>query len=225
MRRWSITAFALLASASIATAGWACGFEDPKSVPAQQVVLGLIYPNALYVQGAVDSALRGGVLGPEHFAPSTDPSALYRTASNLRRFAGGLAVGPRPDLPAFSLVLMGPVMWTQFRPGSDGLVTDIHTSGPLADSAVVVSDVPALVALVSGDVSGSEADALGLVRFYGDPAEIDELREALALAFPGGFESRAQAPAGLATFRFEVKPNSSSSSLSSTPTPDRPTTD
>jgi hypothetical protein len=79
---------------------------------------------------------------------------------------------------------MGPVLWARFHPASDGIVAETHAGSPLADRVVMVTDVPVVAALVSGDISGSEADASGLVRFYKDSAEIGRLREALGLAFP-----------------------------------------
>ena len=195
MRRSMIAPFAVLISAIVAIPAWACGFEDPNSVPARQVVLSLVYPKALYTLGAVDSALRAGVLRREHLTALADRLALHRTTANMRRFAADLADGAPSGLPAFSLVLLGPVLWTQFHPGSDGLVADIHTGRPLANGVVIVTDVPVIAALVSGDISGAKADASGLVRFYGDSAEIDGLREALALAFPGGVDQKGRARA------------------------------
>lgn len=202
MRKSLVTVFAVLASATVITPAWACGFEDPNSVPARQVVLSLTYPEALYVLGAVDTALRVGTLRPDHLTTQADPMAYYRTATNVRRFAGGLADEAAADLPAFSLVLMGPVMWTQFRPGADGIVADIHTGGPSPNGAVMVTDVPVLAALVSGDITGADADVSGLVRFYGDPAEIDGLRKIFAVAFRAGVDhdGPAQARGALPTF-------------------------
>jgi hypothetical protein len=147
-------------------------------------MLNVVYPNALYVQGAVDEALRAGMLRPAHFTRPGDFFALQRTTRNLRRFADILADGASADLPAFSMVLMGPVLWTRFVPGADGLAAETHVAAPLPHRIVVVTDVPALAALVQGDVSGDRAIASGLVRFYGESVEIESLRGALTVAFP-----------------------------------------
>jgi len=155
----------------------------------QRVMLNLVYPNALYVQGAVDEALRAGMLRPAHFTRPGDFFALQRTTRNLRRFAGILANGASSELPVFSMVLMGPVLWTRFVPGAGGLAAETHVAAPLPHRIVIVTDVPALAALVQGDVSGQYANASGLVRFYGDPAEIESLHEALVAAFPGASEA------------------------------------
>jgi hypothetical protein len=203
MRRSSITAFAALALAAMATLALACGFEDPNGASAQRVMLNLVYPKSLYALGAVDTALRAGVIRREHLTMSSDPSAFHRTAGNLRRFARRLSDGAHSVMPAFSLVLLGPVLWTRFVPRSDGLVADIHAAEPLAGRVVMVTDVPVIAALVSGDISGADADASELVRFYGDPAEIKVLRKALALAFRADADQkgRAQDRGALPTFR------------------------
>ena len=194
MRRWSISALALLASASVADLGWTCGFEDPNSATMQRVMLSVVYPEALYVLGAADTALREGTLRAEHFTKPGDFFALQRTTRNLRRFAEGLADGGGSDLPAFSLVLMGPVLWTRFYPDADGIVTETHVAGPLEGGVVMVTDAPALKALVSGDISGSYADLSGLIRFYGDGAEVDRIRAALVRAYPAGLDQASRIP-------------------------------
>jgi len=179
-----ITGLAIFTLATSATVGRTCGFEDPNSAAMQRVKLNLVYPNSLYVQGAVDEALREGVLMPVHFTRPGDFFALQRTTRNLRRFGDILADDAASDLPRFSVVLMGPVLWTRFHPTVEGITTETHVAGPLPGDLVVAMDVPALAALVTGDVSGAKANETGLARYYGDPAEIEVLREALAAAFP-----------------------------------------
>lgn len=185
VRRCLVTGLAVLALAATVLPGRTCGFEDPNSAAMQRVMLNVVYPNAVYVQGAVDEALRAGMLRPAHFTRPGDFFALQRTTRNLRQFADILADGASADLPAFSMVLMGPVLWTRFQPGAGGLAAETHLAAPLPHRMVVVTDVPALAALVQGDVSGDRAIASGLVRFYGEPAETESLRAALAAAFPG----------------------------------------
>lgn len=185
VRHGLISGLAILALAATAIPGLTCGFEDPKSASMQRVMLNRVYPNALYVQGWIDQALRDGILKPAHFARPGDLFALQHTARDLHQFAKILADGATSDVPAFSMVLMGPVLWTRFQPSSGGLTAETHVDDPLPHEAVVATDVPALRALVQGDVSGDRAIALGLVRFYGEPAETDGLRAALAEAFPG----------------------------------------
>lgn len=164
----------------------ACGFEDPNSVSMQRVVLNFVYPNSGYVLGAADAALRTGLLRPDHFKKREGPFAFHRTVGALRQFANGLAGGAVSDVPEFSLVLAGPVLWTRFHASSEGEVAESHAVGPIAGKVVIVTDVPALTALVSGDISGKAIDVAGLIRFYGDQAEVARLREALERGFPGG---------------------------------------
>ena len=148
MSRTLITGLAVIALAASAVPGWSCGFEDPNSASMQRVQLNLVYPNSLYVQGAVDEALREGVLMPKHFTTPGDFFALKRTTANLQRFAGLLPEDATSDLPRFSVVLMGPVLWTRFNPSVEGITVESHVAGPLPGDLVVVMDVPALAALV-----------------------------------------------------------------------------
>jgi hypothetical protein len=184
-----VTGLAIVALAATVARGWSCGFEDPNSATMQRVMLNVVYPDALYVQGAVDTALRAGRLKPAHFARPGDFFALQRTTGNLRHLARSLADGTPTELPAFSVVLMGPVLWTRFQPDEAGLAAEPHVTGPSAGELVVVTDVSALAALVSGEISGAYANSSGLVRYYGKPAEVNGLREALIAAFPVGRSS------------------------------------
>lgn len=186
MRIQLIAALALVTLTASILQAKACGFEDPDGVRIQKAVLTQVYPNAIYVQGAADEALRKGVLSPRHF---TRPGALFafqRTVSNLRRFADGLAEGAMSKPPQFSLVLLGPVLWAHFSPSAEGMTAEMHVQDPLPNSVVLVSDVPVMAALISGDLSGAQADGLGLLRFYGAPVEVSALRNAIVQAFPTG---------------------------------------
>ena len=185
MRQALVTGLTIVVLATTVARGWSCGFEDPNSATMQRVMLNVVYPDSLYVQGAVDTALRAGKLKPAHFAKPGDFFALPRTTRNLRHLAVVLADGTPNELRAFSVVLMGPVLWTRFQPDKAGLAAEPHVAGPAAGEVVVVTDVPALAALVSGEISGAYAHALGLVRYYGDPAEAEGIREAFLAAFPG----------------------------------------
>ncbi|MCB1486757.1 MAG: hypothetical protein KDJ88_04765 [Bauldia sp.] len=186
LRRSLVTSLALLAMAAAPVRSLACSFEDPNGAAAQRVILSVVYPNALYVEGAVYTALTEGILRPAHFAQPGDFFALDRIARNLRRFAGLLGSEAPPDMPEFSMVLMGPVLWTRFSPGADGIAAEPHVAGPLSGKVVVVSDAPVVAALVKGDLSGRSANEAGLLRYYGDAAEIEKISAALVAAFPGG---------------------------------------
>ena len=193
-RRLIGVGLAVLVAAAPVAQGRACGFEDPNSASMQRVRLSLVYPNALYVQGAVDTALRDGVLKPAHFIRPGDFFALQHTTRNLRQFAETFATGEPGSTLGFSMLLMGPVLWTRFQKDGEGIVVEPHVAGPLAGRAVIVTDVPALAALVTGDISGAYANASGLVRYYGAADEVRILRDAMAAAFSGGDH------AGLRTF-------------------------
>ena len=69
----------------------------------QPVMLNRVYPNALYVKGWIDQALRDGILKPVDFARLGDLFALQHIARDLHQFAKTLAEGATSDLPAFSM--------------------------------------------------------------------------------------------------------------------------
>ncbi len=78
-----VAGLAIVVLAATVARGWSCGFEDPNSATMQRVMLNMVYPDSLYVQGAVDTALRAGKLKPAHFAKPwrlyTSPSPRDRT--------------------------------------------------------------------------------------------------------------------------------------------------
>lgn len=193
MRSLLISQYVAITAATAALPASACGFEDPNSVSIQRVVLNFAYPNSSHVLGASDAALRTGLLRADHFKKQAGPFAFHRTVGDLRQFASGLAAVATSDLPEFSSVLVGPVLWTRFHPSSDGTIAEGHATGPIEGKVVMVTDVPALAALLSGDVSGQAIEAAGLIRFYGNQADIARLREALWLGFPGGKKSNGSA--------------------------------
>ena len=79
------------------------------------------------------------------------------------------------------MVLMGPVLWTRFGPEANGIAAEPHVAGPLPGKVVVVSDAPVLAALVKGDLSGQSAEEAGLLRYYGDHAEIEKITGGLSI--------------------------------------------
>jgi hypothetical protein len=182
--RLLLTCLAALALALTAVPATACGFDGIGSVAVQRGVLNWVYPDALHVQGAVSMARAGGLLQPKHFAGGGGMLAFHRTAGDLSRLAGRLDVSPTRAVPAFSLVLLQPMLWSVFEPLAEGVRVRTHADRALAGSVVIVSDVPVVAAMVSGEVSAEAARAAGLLRFYGDANDVERLRAALANAFP-----------------------------------------
>lgn len=174
----------LISTAALAagsTCAVACGFEDPNSVTSRRGILNLIYPKALYVTTAVWQAQLDGVI------PRSQPSAesksfvagraKYDTAvtqlGSLRDKLS-LAIEDRP-VAAFSIVLLGPVLWTRFVPEGSALTMTPHVSGSTNSDVVIVTDEPVIRALVDGQVTAQAARDLGLIRFYGAPDRVQDV--------------------------------------------------
>jgi hypothetical protein len=164
-----------------ATYTFACGFEDPNSASVARGTLNFVYPKALYVTSAVWRAQLDGVI------PRSEPSAeskslvagrsKYDTAVTQMgslRDKLSLAIEDRP-VAAFSIVLLGPVLWTRFVPEGSALTMTPHVFGSTNSDVVIVTDEPVIRALVDGQVTAQAARDLGLIRFYGEPDRVQEM--------------------------------------------------
>lgn len=77
--------------------------------------------------------------------------------------------------PAFSIVLIGPMLWTRFEQREGALVMTEHAQGPSRDDVVVVTDGPVVEALVAGRFDVQTAQARGLLRYYGAREAVAEV--------------------------------------------------
>jgi hypothetical protein len=162
----------LLASAP---AVQSCGLENPSSVNVG--LLNLAYPDALHVRTAIWIAQRDGVLAPFDAAAMVEPQSpdfVLRQMSRLREIQGqfaalkaGMDASGAREVPAFSVVLLGIVLWTRFEAGDRGLNMMVHAPGPGGDDVVVVTDAPVIAALADGRLTPVEARRRGLMRTYG----------------------------------------------------------
>ena len=119
---------ALAAAAWIAPAALACGYHD--AVELNLAALNLAYPDALHVQrpsgwrrstalppregrpaGAADGAPQA-LRAPAAYRDTAGQLGLFREAADARRGEGAL--------PAFTVVLVGPMLWTRFEPAARG---------------------------------------------------------------------------------------------------------
>jgi hypothetical protein len=75
--------------------------------------------------------------------------------------------------------MIGPVLWTRFAEGSEGLTATPHVKGPSSGDVVLVSDEPVILALASGRMNGNTAFEQGLIRIYGEPAKAAALESML----------------------------------------------
>jgi hypothetical protein len=159
------------------TAGLCCGFENPNSVAVARGSLNWAFPDSLHVTSAVWQAKAAGVL--EHETTPTAAMALvgYRkVAERLNAFRNGLAAARNSqDVPAVSMVLLGPVLWTRFAPTATSVDIATHVTGPELGDTIIVTDVPVIAALAAGRLTPQAARNLGLIRLYGASEAIERL--------------------------------------------------
>ena len=149
-----------------------CGFENPNSVSAQRGLLNFAYPNSLHVTSAVWRAQQEDLIERDNRPPAVKALLGYRWAvSKLEVFRAHLEkamVGA--EAPDFSVMLIGPVLWTRYAQSDDVLTMTSHLEGPERGDVVVVTDEPVIAALNDGRLTLKDAGELGLIRYYG-PAE------------------------------------------------------
>lgn len=156
-----------------------CGFEDPSSVSVQRGVLNFAFPKALHVSAAVGQAQAAGLLERDGASAANRALLGFRRASDaLSALARNLDAGKR-ELPAFTLVMIGPVLWTRFADDGGELTATPHVEGPIAGDVVMVSDEPVIIALARGQLDGALALERGLIRLYGPADEVAALEAAL----------------------------------------------
>ena len=157
----------------------ACGYHDDVSIA--RGALNWTYPDALHVIGAISVATVSKRLSPPE-GPASDPfGARYRaTVRALERFAGLLGASTHEAPLSFSLVLIEPMLWTQFEANREGLRAQPHAAGPRPDELVVVTGQDVIHAIAGGTLGIGEAHALGLIRLYGTPTQTSRFRAAVA---------------------------------------------
>jgi hypothetical protein len=170
----------------------ACGYHDPAS--AGIGMLNWAYPDSLHVRTAVWMAQAGGVLAAREPLPVGDPlSATFRFQQSLRlretqarldewRGRVQTSLDGQP-MPAFAMVLIGPMLWTRFE-GSEGSVAMVqHATGPAPDDVVIVTDEAVLAALTEGTLTAQQSRTIGLVRAYGASEDLARLSTLLDRTF------------------------------------------
>lgn len=160
----------------------ACGLE-----PAYKGGLTVSYPGALDVAVAVADSRRSGLLPPVDPGAVSSEVLLQQMLADLRRLESRLDAGlpgnEEDSATAFSLVLVGPGLWSHYHPTPDGIRAEYHTDGPLSGHTVVLTHHAVLRALLKGNLSTEQALELGLLAYSGsDTAPIRS-------AFDTGFRS------------------------------------
>ena len=187
-RRLAIACLALAA----AGAAQPCGFENPDSVAGQRGLMNLAFPKSAWVSTAVWQAQQAGELPHDALAGRSDLPPQARASLQLMRTNGllrGLAkrldtkAGIR-DHPAIAVVLMGPMLWSRVEPrdGANAARAQIHVAGPEPGDVVLVTDTPAIEAIVGGQMRFERALELGLVRLYGGTAQVGAVQAWLGSA-------------------------------------------
>jgi hypothetical protein len=176
----------LIAESSVALP---CGFEDPNSVSTARGFLNWMYPKALYVGTAVWSAQSQGTIARDERPEALKKLLGYHVAvERLGAFRDRLAASlDGGAVPAFSMVLFSPMLWTHYEVSGATLNMTPHVGGPSQGDVVIVTDEPVMVALIAGRVTPQTARELGLMRFYGSPEAVRDITNWLdrSLSGPG----------------------------------------
>ncbi|MGF1594700.1 MAG: hypothetical protein ACFCUW_15570 [Kiloniellaceae bacterium] len=158
----------------------ACGYHNPAAIALG--VLNWVYPDALHLRTAVWQAEDAGILPPRRKGPHNDLFAFHRAVTAMQNLSRQILIQPAPGDTgyAFSIVLLESVMWTNFYAGDDGIAIEVHADGARPGNVVVVTDLKVVRAMLNGTLTFSMAQAHGLLRFYGDPAEQRSVRALFA---------------------------------------------
>ena len=157
----------------------ACGLE-----PTYKGGFTVSYPGALAVAVAVADSRRSGLLPPAEPDTVSNEALLQQMLADLRHLESRLNAGPvRDGMAPFSVVLVGPGLWSHYHPSAGGIQAEYHTDGPLTGHVVVLTHHAVLRALLNGNLSTARAVELGLIAYSGsDTAPIQS-------AFETGFRS------------------------------------
>ena len=140
------------------------------------------YPGSIEVALAVASARRDGIISPANTESISNIIRLQRMLADLKHLRSRLVDG-HGATESFSLLLVGPGLWSNFYTSGGMILGQYHVSGPLVDKAIVLTSDAVLKALLSGDLSIYQATELGLITYSGENAN------AIRNTFERGFES------------------------------------
>ena len=171
----------------------ATGLSPPVSACGLEAVINggftVSYPGSLDVAVAVARARDAGTLPPIDPDAVSNDVLLRQMIADLRRLQsrlkeGRIAVDQGPA-ESFSLVLVGPGLWSHFHMSRANVLGRYHVDGPLKGKTVVLTHHYVLEALLQGNLSAEAALDRGLLAFSGDGA--DSVRK----TFVAGFGPRA----------------------------------
>jgi len=170
-RRFSSTASIVVTAIATIVLGYSlpahtCGLE-----PTVNGGFTISYPGSIEVAVAVANARRTGLLPPASPDAIPNEARLQQMLADLRRLQTRLNKGRGKrsgdiDKP-FSLVLVGPGLWSHFHMTAGGVLANYHTSGPLTGKVVVLTHATALRAMLAGSLTIEQATELGLIAYSG----------------------------------------------------------
>lgn len=171
-----ISVASLVAGSTVAIS---CGYEDPNGADVARGFLNWSYPNALYVTSAVWRAQSDGVIPANESVPNVKVLLGYDYRQSVNKLdvlrAGLIVAAGRQSTPVFSMVLIGPMLWTRFEGIGTALTMTPHVNGPSKGDVVVITDEPVVAALIDKRVTPQVARELGLIRFYGPLEAVQEM--------------------------------------------------
>ena len=145
----------LLASAPVLSGPvYACGLE-----PGPQGGFSVSYPGAFQVAVAVADARRSGVLPATIADAAPNEMRLRLMLGDLKRLQSRLGNGnaqTEQELTTpFSVVLVGPGLWSRYYPSSEGALAEYHTAGPRDGEVVVLTHHVVLREMLDGSLTAS----------------------------------------------------------------------
>jgi len=185
-RGWPIVLAAWLLAATTAAAG--CGFEDPNSIGLRRGLLNFALPDSLHVGTAVWQAQLAGALPRDALAQRDDLAPEARATLRLlkanavvtqvaARLSEASGATPHPNL---AVVLLGPVLWSRLETSGGTVRAAVHVAGPEDGDVVVVTDIPVIEAIASGDLDFAQALERRVMRLYGAPPAVADAQRWLA---------------------------------------------
>jgi hypothetical protein len=133
------------------------------------------HPGSLEVAVAVAEARRQGLLATAVSDSLPNDVRLERMLADLGRLESQLAKGQvgGSNLTSahFSLMLIGPALWSEYQVSPSGVRARFHTPGPEKGQAIVLTHHAVLKALLQGSLSLAQATNLGLIAFSGAESE------------------------------------------------------
>jgi len=151
----------------------ACGYDAIYPNPFEQS-----WPGSLDVAIATAAAISSQALAP--VPKITGQEGFSRSYQWLNQLKGTLKGGQLPGNVSILLVDSG--LWSRVR-GKESLLLQTHTEGPASQDRIMLTSEAGINALLSGQLSASQATELGLLVISDDPddALLKSLNKALTL--------------------------------------------